>query len=67
MPYVVKKKGDMYRVVERDTGKIGKNKGGTALDGGGHASKDAAMKQMQAINISEARKRGAKIPKQKGK
>ena len=63
MPLTVKKRGEKYRVVEVNTGKIAKNASGTALDGGGKKSKSAVMKQAQAINISQARKHGAKIPK----
>jgi len=63
MPVIIKKRGDRFRIVEKNTGKIAKNKAGTALDGGGHKSKAAADKQRSAVNISQARKRGAKIPK----
>ena len=63
MPVVTKKRGDKYRVIEKETGKIAKNKTGTSLDGGGHKSKAAAEKQASAVNISQARKRGRKIPK----
>lgn len=52
MPNKVVKKGDKYRVVEAATGKITKNKSGTAVDGGGHKSKEGAVKQAQAININ---------------
>lgn len=65
MPLTVRKRGEKYRVVEKDTGKIAKNAAGTALDGGGKKSKAAVEKQAQAVNISQARKRGAKIPKKK--
>lgn len=63
MPLTVKKRGDKFRVVETDTGRIAKNAAGSALDGGGKKSKTAVLKQAQAVNISQARKRGAKIPK----
>ena len=56
MPLTVKKRGDKYRVVEVDTGRIAKNAAGTSLDGGGRESKAAAMKQAQAVNISQAKK-----------
>jgi hypothetical protein len=65
MPLTVRKRGDKYRVVETDTGNIAKNAAGTAIDGGGTTSKARATKQMQAVNIAQARKRGAKIPKAK--
>lgn len=51
MPVHVKKIGKKYRVVD-PSGKIAKNKGGTALDGGGHSSSIKATKQAQAVNIS---------------
>ena len=63
MPLTTKKRGDKYRVIEQDSGHIAKNAAGTALDGGGKKSKAAATKQAQAVNISQARKRGAKIKK----
>jgi hypothetical protein len=63
MPVKVEKKGDKYRVVEAKTGKVAKNKGGTALDGGGYSSKAKAVKQAQAVNMSMERKKGnKKIP-----
>lgn len=52
MPVTVAKKGDVYRVVEARTGKVAKNKAGTALDGGGHRSKGKASKQAAAVNVS---------------
>jgi len=57
MPVKVKKVGKKYRVVEAGTGKIAKNKKGTALDGGGHSSRAKAIAQEQAVNIS-LKKRG---------
>jgi len=65
MPVIVKKRGDKFRVIESDTGRIAKNQAGTALDGGGKKSKAAAQKQASAVNISQARKRGTKIPKKR--
>jgi len=61
MPLKVSKRGDKFRVVEADTGHIAKNQAGTALDGGGKKSKSAAQKQASAVNISQARKRGARF------
>jgi len=63
MPVKVTKRGKKFRVVESDTGRIAKNAAGTPLDGGGKASKAAVQRQATAVNISQARKRGAKIPK----
>ena len=65
MPLTTKKIKDKWRVIEVKTGKIAKNAAGTALDGGGHGSQSAAQKQAAAVNISQARKKGAKIPKQR--
>lgn len=62
MPLTVKKIKDKFRVVEKNTGKIAKNKAGTAIDGGGHKSESAAKRQMSAVNISQARQRGHDIP-----
>jgi hypothetical protein len=66
MPLRAARKGDKYRIVETETGRIAKNKAGTAIDGGGFKSRSRAVKQAQAVNISQARKRGAKIPKKRG-
>lgn len=55
MPLTVIKKGKKHRIIEANTKRIAKNDAGTALDGGGHKSKDAALKQIQAINISKHR------------
>ena len=52
-----------WRVVEKSSGKVVKNRGGKAADGGGHASQAAATRQMQAINISQAKKSGHTIIK----
>lgn len=62
MPVKVQKKGDKFRVVESATGKVAKNSSGTAIDGGGHRSKDKAVKQVQAVNIAERRKKGKSAP-----
>lgn len=58
MPASVKKIGQMYRVVGPD-GKPEVNNSGTPVDGGGHKSKDAAIEQMQAINISKQKSKSA--------
>lgn len=65
MPVKIDKRKGKFRVVEVDTGRIAKNKAGTAIDGGGHATKAGAQKQASATNISQARQRGVKIPKKK--
>jgi len=62
MPLTTKKIKKKWRVVEVKTGNIAKNEAGTPLDGGGHGSQSQAQKQAAAVNISQARKRGAKIP-----
>lgn len=51
MPVVAVKRGGKWRVVEKATGKLASKKG-EAVDGGGHGSKEMAMKQAQKINIS---------------
>lgn len=58
MPVKIKPMGGKWRVVEANSGKIAKNKAGTALDGGGHSSKDAALKQVGAVNSSLERRKG---------
>ena len=50
MPVTVSKRGPKFRVVEAGSGKIVKNRAGTAVDGGGHASKSKASRQARAIN-----------------
>lgn len=61
MPYKIAKRGDKYRILDKQ-GKIAKNKGGSAMDGGGHKSKPAAERQVNAVTMSKAgvkpRKRG---------
>lgn len=52
MPLSVKKMGDKYRVVGPN-GKPETNKKGMPVDGGGFDTKQAAIKQMTAINISK--------------
>jgi len=53
MPYAVVKQGNMYRIIKKDTGEIAKNQAGTPLDGNGHQSRQKALAQVHAINISE--------------
>ena len=54
MPNHVRKIGKKYRVVDPN-GKLTKNKAGTPVDGGGHASKERAQRQATAINISQSK------------
>jgi hypothetical protein len=54
MPVKVKRKDGKFRVVEHD-GKIAK-RGGSAVDGGGHGSKEKAAAQARAINKSMGEK-----------
>lgn len=51
MPVKVRKRGNKYRLIE-PSGKIAKNKGGTAIDGGGHSSKAKAQRQANAVNAN---------------
>ena len=48
MPVTVAKRGNKFRVVEN--GRIAKNASGTAIDGGGHNSRQAAARQARAVN-----------------
>lgn len=57
MPAKAVKRGDKYRVVEASSGKITKNRSGTAVDGGGHRSREQAQRQARAINAADGRKR----------
>lgn len=50
MPVKAKKIKGKWRIVDPD-GVITKNRAGTAVDGGGHASMEAAMHQVNAINM----------------
>jgi hypothetical protein len=53
MPVCVKKIKDKYRIVECSNNIITKNEAGTAVDGGGHETREAALRQMRAINRSQ--------------
>lgn len=50
MPATVKKVGKKWRVVEAGNGRIVKNRAGTAADGGGHRTREEALRQARAIN-----------------
>ena len=52
MPVKAVKKGDKWRVIDADTGRIAKNQGGTAIDGGGHTTRKKAIDQVRAVNRS---------------
>jgi hypothetical protein len=56
MPATVKKEGKKFRVVEADGSGTLNNAAGSAVDGGGHDTYSAALKQAQAINISQHKK-----------
>lgn len=52
MPVTVRRApGGKYRVVEK-SGRVATNDSGTAVDGGGHATRGKAMRQARAINKS---------------
>ena len=55
MPVKVVKRGEKYRIVDPN-GKLTKRKK-SAVDGGGHKNRNAALKQAAAIN-SSLRSRG---------
>jgi len=55
MPVHSEKEGGKWRVVESD-GSIAKNKAGTAIDGGGHDTREDSVAQVQAVNISMMKK-----------
>jgi hypothetical protein len=52
MPVHSVKRGDKYRVVEVDSGRIATNATGTPLDGGGHRIRLMADRQSRAVNRS---------------
>jgi hypothetical protein len=62
MPLIVRKRGEKYRILESDTGRIARGRNGKALDRGGSRSAAALKQQAAAINIAQARKRGHAIP-----
>ena len=62
MPVKVVKRNKKFRIVESKSGKIAKNAAGSAIDGGGKTSREPVQQQATAVNISQAKKRGAKIP-----
>lgn len=62
MPYIIKKRGDKFRIIDKNTGKVARRSTGKPVDGGGKKTKSAVMPQMQAMNIEYAKERGAKIP-----
>lgn len=57
MPVKVIKRSDKFRVVESNTGRIAKNKSGTAVDGGGHNTRSGAQKQASAVNIPKSKRK----------
>ncbi len=59
MPVKIAKRGGKFRVIEAATGRIAKNRAGTAIDGGGHGSKARALAQVGAVNTPKGRRRKA--------
>lgn len=53
MPYTVERRDGKFRVIEAHTGRVATNAAGTALDGGGHATREEADRQARAIEWSE--------------
>ncbi len=51
MPATVKLIRGKYRIVE-PSGKLMKNKAGTTVDGKGHLTRQAALRQARAINAN---------------
>ena len=62
MPVKVPKQGKLFRVIDVDTSKLARNAVGTPVSKGAK-TRAAARRQASAINIEQARKRGAKIPR----
>lgn len=65
MPIVPKKIRGKWRGVEKDTGRIARRPDGGPIDMGGFKTKPAVMRRISVVNISQARQRGAKIPRKK--
>lgn len=59
MPALVRRSGDKYRVMHKTRGRLElvKNRSGTPVDGGGHASEEAAIAQARAINAGRRDRR----------
>jgi len=55
MPAGVAKRNGKFRVVEPN-GRLVRNKAGTPVDGGGHASKAKATAQARAVNTPKRKK-----------
>lgn len=58
MPYTVERRDGKFRVVLAANGRIATNSEGTALDGGGHSTREEAERQARAIEWSENRGKG---------
>jgi hypothetical protein len=56
MPAKVVKRGNKYRVVDADSEQVVHTASGSAADGGGHSSEEAAKRQARAINASLQRR-----------
>lgn len=56
MPVRVAKRSGKYRLVE-SSGKVAKNRNGTAIDGGGHATHTGASSQARAVNANLKKKK----------
>ena len=57
MPVKVAKRSGKFRVIEANTGRIAKNKAGTAIDGGGHSTMNKAVKQVGAVNTPKSKRK----------
>lgn len=56
MPYRVVSRDGKFRIVYAEgenEGEIARNDGGTALDGGGHATRAEAERQLRAVEMHE--------------
>lgn len=58
MPYTVERRNGKFRVVLAHNGDVATNSEGTALDGGGHATREEAERQARAIEWSEHKGKG---------
>ena len=62
MPVKVLERGGLFRVVETADDRVARNAAGNPVDGGGHRSRAAAVRQVNAINLAELRAEGRDVP-----
>lgn len=56
MPVTVRRQGGKYRIVDPDSGKVEMTPQGHPRDGGGHSTREEALRQMRAMNMAHEKK-----------